>query len=130
MERELTVAEVLAKHVKMEPKIVCRKITIWSTEALRAMQEYSDIKTAPLNKKIEELKKLNQWISLKKQKPIATESGAWDGLKSEQILVEDKNGVRYVAVMYEGTLDGSYFCNFYSSLDWEIENVINWKHIN
>lgn len=77
-----------------------------------------------------DLSNSNQWISLKTKKPLATESGAWDGLKSEQILVQDKTGNYHVAEMYEGTMDGSYLCNFYSiPHGYEIENVINWKNI-
>lgn len=131
MDKELTIAEVLAKHVKMEPKTLWGERTIYSKEALKAMQEYVDIKVKPFLKTIEELKKSKQWIRLKDQKPHATESGSWDGLKTEEILVQDKKGNYHVAEMYEGTMDGSYFCNFYSSRGgWEIENVINWKHLN
>jgi len=72
----------------------------------------------------------SEWISVEDRKLIATEKGEWDGLRSSQILVEDKDNVYDVAVKYEGTIDGSYFCDFYDRFDIEIKNVIIWKYIN
>jgi hypothetical protein len=76
--------------------------------------------------KVEE-KEVDNWISVEDRKPIATKSGNWDGLKSESILVLTKESFHYEAVMYYGTLDGSYFCQFYSISDWEIDNVTHWQ---
>jgi hypothetical protein len=80
-----------------------------------AMQIYSDQK--------------NSWTRIEQRKPIATESGDWDGLKSEPVFVADKDGKCSVAVMYKGILDGNEFCNFYDEKDYEIENVTHWMEI-
>lgn len=47
------------------------------------------------------------WKDIKKEKPIATESGCWDGLRTERILVYTTGGICHIARMYEGILDGS-----------------------
>lgn len=121
--------EALKKQVKslIEYKDSLTKSLLLAEKSLKN----SEIKYDSIFKQLQLIDKLNEWVSVEKQKPSATEAGNWDGLRSEQILVQDKDGAYYVAVMYEGTLDGSYFCNFYSKPnDFEIENVINWKHIN
>ena len=53
------------------------------------------------------------WYKIEKKKPLATQSGCWDGLKSEKILVATRSGKIHIAEMYEGVLDGNKFCNFY-----------------
>jgi len=70
------------------------------------------------------------WHKLEEKKPIATEKGCWDGLKSGKILVATRNGNIQVATMYEGILDGSKFCDFYDDRDFEIQNVIYWAEID
>lgn len=70
-----------------------------------------------------------KWNNLNETQPMATESGNWDGLKSEPLLVADKNGIFHVAVMYKGFLDGSDFQDFYSLNDFLIENVTHWVYI-
>lgn len=66
------------------------------------------------------------WEDINKKKPIAVETGNWDGRKSEEILVRDIHGKFYIATMYEGCLDGNLFCDFYDSNDFEIKNITNW----
>ncbi len=70
------------------------------------------------------------WNSFKNKKPIATQSGGWDGLRSDKILVCDINRNFYVAVMYAGILDGREFCDFYDDRDFEIENIVFWTEID
>ena len=70
------------------------------------------------------------WIDVNKRKPIATQSGCWDGLRSDKILVCDRNRNYYVAVMYEGILDGREFCDFYDDSDFEINNITYWTEID
>lgn len=67
---------------------------------------------------------------LKEKKPLATYSGAWDGLRSDKLLVMDKNGGYHVVRMYEGFLDGSEFCEFYDGVDTEIKDVVKWSYID
>jgi len=71
----------------------------------------------------------DSWIRIEQRKPIALQSGDWDGLKSEPVLVIDKDGKHHVAVMYEGNLDGSYFYEFCDDRDFEVKNVICWMEI-
>jgi hypothetical protein len=70
------------------------------------------------------------WYEIKKKKPIATESGCWDGLRSSEILVCTRLQKYHVAVMYEGILDGAEFCQFYDVNDYEIGNVTHWTGID
>lgn len=70
------------------------------------------------------------WIDIKKQKPIATKSGCWDGLKSEPILVTTRSEKYYVVTMYAGSIDGEEFCNFYDDRDFEITNITHWCYIS
>ncbi len=67
---------------------------------------------------------------IKVRKPIATESGAWDGLKSDEILVCTMSRKYHIAVMYEGVLDGNEFCDFYDKHDYQIENIIYWMELD
>ena len=70
------------------------------------------------------------WKDIKKEKPIATESGCWDGLRTERILVCTTGGIYHIARMYEGILDGSKFCDFYTEMDYELPNVAFWTEID
>lgn len=70
------------------------------------------------------------WKSIKSKKPIAYQSGCWDGKKSDEILVKTTGGKYHVAVMYEGFIDGSEFCEFYDDRDNEIKSVAYWTEID
>ena len=81
-------------------------------------------------KELEILRDLNQWNFLANKKPNAFEKGDWDGLRTDPILVQDKDGNSFIAIMYEGFLDGNKFCEFYeTTYDFCIANVIKWKKI-
>ena len=69
------------------------------------------------------------WNKLEDKRPIAYISGDFDGLKSNHVLVMDKEEKYSVAEMYEGFLDGSDFCNFYDVNDFEVKNVEYWTEI-
>jgi len=70
------------------------------------------------------------WYDVKKKKPHAYQSGGWDGLKSDKILVCTRSGKYHVAEMYAGVMDGSEFNDFYDDRDFEIENVAFWTEID
>lgn len=70
------------------------------------------------------------WIDITQRKPIAYESGNWDGLRSSKVLVCTLARTYHVAVMYEGVMDGSEFCDFYDDNDFEIMNVKWWTEID
>nr|DAI89683.1 MAG TPA: hypothetical protein [Caudoviricetes sp.] len=44
------------------------------------------------------------WIYTKDKLPHAYITGDFDGKKSDDILVQDKNGNNYVAVLYSGSI--------------------------
>lgn len=70
-----------------------------------------------------------QWIYLENEKPICYLTGDWDGKKSDEILVEDKDGKKHLAVLYSGFIDGHYFDDWYNSDGYEIENIIKFLKI-
>lgn len=70
------------------------------------------------------------WNKIEDKKPIAVESGDWDGLRSDKILVCTRSRQYHVAVMYQGVLDGSEFCDFYDDRDFEIDHVLYWTEID
>ena len=70
------------------------------------------------------------WKIFSKEKPIATESGCWDGLRSSEILVGTMNGRLHIVRMYQGIIDGNEFCDFYDNNDFSIDNVIYWTEID
>ena len=70
------------------------------------------------------------WNDVKKKKPHAYQSGGWDGLKSDKVLVCTGSGKYHVAEMYAGVMDGSEFNDFYDDRDFEIENVAFWTEID
>lgn len=71
-----------------------------------------------------------EWIYIKKEKPICTETGNWDGKKSDEIIVKDFRGKHHIAVCYQGFMDGSDFCDFYTTdAECEIEGVMFWSKI-
>lgn len=80
-------------------------------------------------------RKLNErenmfWYKLETKMPTATESGAWDGLRSDKILVATRFGTLHIANMYVGTMDGSQFVDFYDDRDFEIKHVTMWAEID
>ena len=70
------------------------------------------------------------WHKLENKKPIASQSGDWDGLKSDKVLVATRFRKIYIATLYEGTLDGSKFSQFYDETDGEIDYVIFWTELD
>jgi len=72
-----------------------------------------------------------EWKYIKSgQFPLATETGYWDGRKSNQVIAEDKNGKKYLASYYEGILDGSEFKDWADSNDYTINvPIVRWLEI-
>lgn len=72
----------------------------------------------------------SQWIKVSERPPLCFRSGNFDGLKSDPILVKDKNNTAFVAIAYAGTLDGSKFLDFYDHTnDYELCNITHWYEI-
>ena len=71
-----------------------------------------------------------EWIYVKNELPLAYETGDWDGKRSEQIIVEDKLGNKYLAHYYEGILDGCEFTDWVDNRDYIIDiEVVRWIKI-
>jgi len=70
------------------------------------------------------------WYKIENKKPLAYQTGGWDGKKSDKVLVCTHSGKYHVAEMYEGILDGSEFCQFYCERDFEIYYVAFWTEID
>ena len=69
------------------------------------------------------------WNKIKEKRPLAYITGGFDGKKSDKVLVADELGNYHIAEMYEGFLDGSEFCDFYDTNDFEINNVEYWLEL-
>lgn len=65
-------------------------------------------------------------IPITERKPHCFESGNWDGLRSEYVVVWDSNGDSAIARLYSGFIDGSEFNEFYSNSDFELQNIVSW----
>lgn len=72
---------------------------------------------------------MSVWKDIEKEKPIATETGDWDGRKSGRILVIGESNIPEIGTMYEGIMDGNKFCDFYDDNDYEIKGVRLWTEI-
>lgn len=70
------------------------------------------------------------WNKMSSEKrPMATESGCWDGLRTGILLVYTRSRNFHIVRMYEGVLDGSEFCDFYEEDGTQINNVAAWIDI-
>lgn len=69
------------------------------------------------------------WKDINITKPLATETGEWDGKKSDEVLVYTKNKRKFVASMYHVIIDGIESFDFYDDRDFDIKDVILWTEI-
>ena len=87
----------------------------------------------PLDLHVEAIESLqpSEWVKVEDRLPLCYLSGVWDGLCSDNVIVEDKSGRHYIACLNEGILDGSKFQYWYESNDWDITDkcIIKWKSI-
>ena len=71
-----------------------------------------------------------EWTNTLIDMPLCYETGAWDGKRSDEVLVEDDEGRRYVARMYSGQMDGSYFADWISNDGYIInKEIVRWLKI-
>jgi len=70
-----------------------------------------------------------KWIQTKDKNPITYKSGHWDGLMSDEVIAEDKDGKKWIAVLYSGFLDGTEFNDWYNNNDYSIRNIVRWAEI-
>ena len=72
----------------------------------------------------------SKWALVDDRTPITYIEGYWDGKKSDQVVAQDSQGKNYLATVYEGTLDGCKFINWYDDNDYEITNkIIKWREL-
>jgi hypothetical protein len=74
--------------------------------------------------------KEDKWISVKDRLPTAYEPGEWDGLRSDFVLTKNKKGHAEVARVYTGILDGDKFANWFTTDDYELLGITQWREIN
>lgn len=68
-----------------------------------------------------------QWVSVETDLPVCFEKGDFDGLRSDFVIVETKEGEHRIARLYKGQSDGSKWQCWYCVDDYEVENVVQWK---
>lgn len=71
-----------------------------------------------------------RWIPVEEEKPLAYETGEWDGKRSNFVLAKDKHGNVYIARIYQGVIDGSEFCDFVDRTEYDLNDIISWRPIN
>jgi hypothetical protein len=70
------------------------------------------------------------WYNVINSNPLATETGGWDGKRSDKILVFTRNRKYHVARMYNVIMDGHQTFDFYDDSDFEIQHVTHWIEID
>ena len=75
------------------------------------------------------IKYAQRWISVEDELPIWYESGDWDGLRSDFVLVKNKNGAWRKGRLYSGIMDGNKYSDWYDEYDFELDNITHWRPI-
>jgi len=72
-----------------------------------------------------------EWISVSKKwrLPIGLESGEWDGLRSDYVLVVNENNDIFQSRSYSGTMDGSEYYEWVDKEDNIIVGVTHWMEL-
>jgi hypothetical protein len=70
------------------------------------------------------------WKNVEREKPLAYQTGHWDGKKSDTILIQDIQGNIFAGTYYEGFIDGNNFYDFYDDKDNEILDVAKFMEID
>ena len=71
-----------------------------------------------------------EWKNTDQEVPMAYLTGHWDGKNSDQIVAEDRDGVKYLAHFSEGTIDGFKFADWYDDNEYLIEKpIVRWLQI-
>lgn len=75
------------------------------------------------------------WFDCSEKLPLCTETGDWDGKKSELIIGETITGKKFLGCCYEGFMDGNSFFDWYqvdeiNHNDWLVnDTVVRWINI-
>ena len=71
-----------------------------------------------------------RWIPIEEELPVCCESGNWDGLRSDYVLIKHSDGEWRKAILYSGIMDGSEYNDWYSEDGYELGNIIEWRPLN
>ena len=59
--------------------------------------------------------------------PITYETGEWDGKRSDEVVAVDDIGIKHIARVYAGVMDGNEFIDWVDGNDYIIDRkIIKW----
>lgn len=61
--------------------------------------------------------------------PLVYESGAWDGKRSDLVLVKLRDNSYEIARLYSGFMDGSSFNDWYDANDYSLFEIVGWAEL-
>lgn len=70
-----------------------------------------------------------RWIPVEEELPLCYESGLWDGLRSDFVLVKFQDGRWTKARLYSGILDGNSFNDWCNENDYQLYIITHWRPI-
>lgn len=77
--------------------------------------------------------KLTKWNKTEESLPHAYQTGDWDGKRSDQVMIQLKDNIVCIGVLYEGFIDGEEFQDWYSidaeGQEWDRVNPLYWRKI-
>lgn len=80
-----------------------------------------------------ETEKLTKWNKTEESTPRAYQTGNWDGKRSDQVMIQLKDNIVCIGVLYEGFIDGEEFQDWYSidaeGREWDRVNPLYWREI-
>jgi len=69
------------------------------------------------------------WTKIEVEPPFVYESGDWNGLRSDFVLVKNKHGNVHIARAYIGIVDSGKFCDFVDDNDCVLSHITEWRPI-
>lgn len=80
-----------------------------------------------------ETEKLTKWNKTEESLPNAYETGDWDGKRSDQVMIQLKDNIVCIGVLYEGFIDGEEFQDWYAinsdGDEWGMIEPLYWRKI-
>ena len=70
-----------------------------------------------------------RWFPILEELPAGTETGLWDGVKSDFVIARRANGDWFKAKTYSGIMNGCEFCDWFDERDFELTGIVEWKPI-
>ena len=68
-----------------------------------------------------------RWIPTIEQTPTATETGDWDGKRSDFVLAKTKNASHYILRVYEGFSNGEKWVDWADKNDMIHTGIVEWR---